>query len=520
MKNEETPMGDDKRFVFRRGTQGNEWRAQTEESDPAPPVRGRLVSLHTAIRSARGWARARLKDLRSLMDRSSAHPAKRDVLPPTREEPGYGWAPMPQLPEDPRVAVPWSRVAPPSPKRPAFRERLVTNKPRVAAPLSKIALGRPKVRSVKPPKASVPKVHAPKVRALRMARISVPRPKVTAPHVPRVLAPRMPKMKTPIVTFSGLAGVRLFGVRDDLRAPLAVFFGLALASFIAFGAILAIETVGGDEDSALVITSASPKVTDAPRVTPVTTAVPTGKPSPTARPSATASAAAATATPAPFTAAPTPTAPVSVVPVSTPQGLVGVAYWSNKLNRWWFGDLSDAVATYEEGHDVPFLVRWEGTPGATYSLRIVFDCKSPGTSGALDYLSGVPNYSGSLATAQYGPGGETPAGAIPVPDIPNFDPDDGDSGVFWLWNAKFPVLPLPPHPGDNCDSQRTQDIAIQGLGGPIVFLASGHLGSATVYGSSEGASSAKSPFGLHVTVDGVAGADVMIHPSAVADFER
>ena len=492
MNKEETPMSDDKRFVFRRGTQSNEWRAQTGEPDPEPPARGRLVSLRAAIGSAGGWARARLKGLRSLIDRSSVSPAEGDVLPPTREEPGYGWAPMPPLLEDPGVAVPWS----------------------------KMTLGRPKLDGAQALEVEAPGASASGPGAPKLPSINVPRLKLQAPRLPRVRAPRMPKIKAPIMTFSGLAGVRLFGVRDDLRTPLAIFCGLALASLIAFGGILAIETVGGDEDSALVITSATPKVTAAPKVTPVATAVPTDKPSPTGRPSATATAAAATATPAPYTAAPKPTAPASVMPSSAPQGAVGVAYWSNKMNRWWFGDLTDAVATYEEGQDVPFLVRWEGAPGATYSLRILFDCGSPGVFGALDYFSGVQSYSGALATAQYGPGGATPAGAVPVPDIPNFDPDDGNSGVFWLWNAKFPVLPLPPHPGDNCDSKRTQDIVIQGLGGTIVFLASGHLGSATVYGSGAGASSASHPFGLHVTVDGIASADVMIYPSAVADIER
>jgi hypothetical protein len=41
-----------------------------------------------------------------------------------------------------------------------------------------------------------------------------------------------------------------------------------------------------------------------------------------------------------------------------------------------------------------------------------------------------------------------------------------------------------------------------------------------VYSSGKGASSASVPFGLHITVDGVGRADVMVAPSAIADIQR
>jgi hypothetical protein len=99
-------------------------------------------------------------------------------------------------------------------------------------------------------------------------------------------------------------------------------------------------------------------------------------------------------------------------------------------------------------------------------------------------------------------------------------PDDDNAAVFTLYGAKFPVLPLPPHTIGNCDPQRTLDLPVQAYGGPIVFLGSGHLGTASVYSSGKGASTARVPFGLHVTVDGAGRADVMVDPSAIADVER
>ena len=197
-----------------------------------------------------------------------------------------------------------------------------------------------------------------------------------------------------------------------------------------------------------------------------------------------------------------------------------MAYWANKLNKWWFGDLTDSVANYEEGQDIPFMVRWDGVAGAAYWLRIVYDCRTPDTLGTIDYLSGVQGWGSELLSASYGPGTGRPNGAIPVPDTPNFDPDNSNLAVFTLYGAKFSVLPLPPHPDGNCDFQRTLDLPIQAYGGPIVFLGSGHLGTATVYSSGKGASTASVPFGLHVTVDGVGRADVMVDPSAIADVER
>ncbi len=92
--------------------------------------------------------------------------------------------------------------------------------------------------------------------------------------------------------------------------------------------------------------------------------------------------------------------------------------------------------------------------------------------------------------------------------------------VFLLYGAKFSVLPQSPYPDDNCDFQRTQDLQVQALGGQIIFVASAHLGTASVYSSGEGASTASVPFGLHITVDGVGSATVMVNPSAVADIER
>ena len=315
-------------------------------------------------------------------------------------------------------------------------------------------------------------------------------------------------------------------IRDNLREPLAVLAGLVLAAIVAVTAIVAIEALDGGGSGGVLVSNVTrtpePTETVSPEVTPtpVESVAPSTEPPSTEPPSTEPLSSetppqTAAPTPAPQTAAPTP-----VVASTGPQGAVSVAYWANRLNKWWFGDLTDSVANYEEGQDIPFVVRWDGVAGATYSLRIVYDCETPDTFGTIDYLSGVQDWGSELLSASYGPGTGRPNGAIPVPDTPNFNPDNNNVAVFTLYGAKFSVLPGPPHPDDKCPLQRRQDLSIQANGGPIIFLGSGHLGTATVYSSGGGASTARVPFGLHVTVAGVGRADVMVDPSAIADVER
>jgi hypothetical protein len=307
---------------------------------------------------------------------------------------------------------------------------------------------------------------------------------------------------------------RVATIRESLRAPLAVFACLVLAAIVAVAAIVVIETFDGGSSSGGVLVG---NVTKTPASTETMSPTATRKPSPGATPS---TARPSTETPSRQTPAPQTAPPTAVIPTTSPQGPVSVAYWANRLNEWWFGYLTDRVANYEEGQDIPFTVRWNGVAGATYWLRIVYDCQTPNTLGAIDYLSGLQDWGREPLAASYGPGTGRPDAAIPVPDTPNFDPDNNNAAVLTLYGAKFPVRPLPPTPGDNCDLQRTLNLPIQAAGGPITLLASGHLGTASVYSSGKGASAARIPFGLHITVDGVGRADVMVDPSAIANIER
>ena len=259
-------------------------------------------------------------------------------------------------------------------------------------------------------------------------------------------------------------------IRDDLREPLAVLAGLVLAAVVAAAVIVAIEAFDGGGSGVLVsdltrtpapTETVSPEGTPAPiqSAAPSTEAPATDKPTtetPTTETPATETPS--TQTPVPQTAAPPP-----VIPPTSPQGAVSVAYWSNRLNEWWFGDLTDSVANYEEGQDIPFMVRWDGVAGATYWLRIVYDCQTPDTFGTIDYLSGLQDWGSELLSASYGPGTGRPDGAIPVPDTPNFNPDNNNVAVFTLYGAKFPVLPLPPTPDDNCGFTAHPEPADSGL---------------------------------------------------------
>jgi hypothetical protein len=462
---EQKQMDDNERFRARRGTHGGwHWqgRPPPEPGPFGPSLLSRLrASLSKARAAAAGWVRSAIAGFNAAASRlrRPGAPQQAPDVEPTSAEPANGWAPPPQpasVPPAPTMPITEPDVPP---SRIPLVDRLRENRPRAAVPWSRIALPRPKLNLRRPELAMMP--------------------------------------------FRGAT------IRDDLRAPLAVFAGLVLAAAVAVVAIVAIEALDGGSGSSSVLVS---DVTRTPA--PTETVSPAGTPTPIQSP------APATQTPAPQTAAPQTAAPTPVTPATSPQGAVSVAYWSNRLNEWWFGDLTDSVANYEEGQNIPFMVRWDGVAGATYWLRIVYDCQTPNTFGTIDYLSGLQDWGSELLSASYGPGPSRPNGAIPVPDTPNFAPDNNNVAVFTLYGAKFPVLPLPPHPDANCNLQRTQDLPIQAYGGTITFLGSGHLGTATVYSSGKGASSAKAPFGLHITVDGAGRADVMVDPSAIADIAR
>jgi hypothetical protein len=451
-------MDDNERFIARRGAHGG-WHWQGQPPPEPGPRRSPFLSL----------LRANLSKVRA-----AAVGWFRSTIEDLSAAASRLWRPdaLQQAPEvEPISAEPANGWAP-SPE------------PASVPPAPTMPIAEPDVPPRRIPLVERLRENRPRV-AVPWSRIALPRPKLN--------------LRRPELAMTRLRGAT---VRDNLREPLIVFAGLILAALVAVSAIVAIEALGGGSSSGIVS-----NVTRTPA--PAETVSPEGTPTPLQ------SAAPSTETPASQTPAPTP-----VISPPGPQGAVSVAYWANKLNSWWFGDLTDSVANYEEGQNVPFVVRWDGAAGAAYRLRIVYDCRTADTLGTIDYLSGVQDWGSELLSASYGPGTGRPNGAIPVPDTPNFDPDNNNLAVFTLYGAKFSILPQPPHPDNDCASQRTLDLPIQAYGGPIVFLGSGHLGTASVYSSGKGAAAASIPFGLHVTVDGAGRADVMVDPSAIADVQR
>ena len=325
-----------------------------------------------------------------------------------------------------------------------------------------------------------------------------------------------------------LRAPRPAAVPERAGSPLLLFASIGLAAAIVIGVVLAAETIGGGDDGGIV-----GGVTETPGVTLIPpaseTPAPSGSPSPTASGTPTASPAASTST---GTTTPTPGRSPTRTPVvgsaaastpapfptpNSPQGGIAAALWANTANYWWYGGLTQAMAQYQEGQEVPLLVQWDGAAGQTYWLRITYDCAAQGALGAIDYLSGVESWGRGIVYAAHGPAADQPDAAVTVPDTSGFSPDDGNPGLFTLYGAKFPVLPQAPAPSGACPGQRTVSLPVQASGGKITLLASGHLGAASVYGPGKGAAGATAAMSLIATVDGIGAAVVSIGPSAVSD---
>lgn len=454
-------MDDDDKFVARRGSQGDDWHWEAPDSDFRD---SRLARSSGAKRRF-----AFVSQIRDALRRPSAWFGAAFAMVGSSAGRLRAWLSRPYE-RPPQPPAPPSPDVPP----PETTAALPPLRPKTAVPWSRIALPRPKL-----PRN---------------------RPQLTMPRAPW----SRPAIKRPTLSRPGV-----WSLNKEAQESLALFAGLALATVVAVGAILIAVALNNDDNADGVVNgeTATPRPTLIPPVsqTPFPTEVPSGSATPSPSPS-----------PSP-TPSPTPTPGITP---SAPHGQPAVAFWANRANAWWFGDLTGDVAQYEEGQFVPFMVRWDPVAGQTFDLTLTYDCKTNDAFAAIDYLSGIDSFGTAPVFAEYGPARDRPEAALPVPDTAEFPPDDNDFGVFTLYGGKFATLPTGPEPGDTCEGQRTIGLRVQATGAPLILLGSGHLATASVYGSGEAASSNDPAFGLRVTLAGVGGTSVMIDASAVADVEH
>lgn len=205
--------------------------------------------------------------------------------------------------------------------------------------------------------------------------------------------------------------------------------------------------------------------------------------------------------------------PGGLVTTEPAEDAISLAVWAGEAVGWWFGDLTESVATYGEGDEIPFLLIWEAEPGDEYAVEITYDC-SVGGVPAIDFLAGVESADADIFEAPRGPGRTTPDAAVPLPDSPDLDNDDGSVRLVFLYGGDFLLLPEGPHPADGCSGERTISFLVRADAEEMMLLGSLRLADSESDGGL-GAADVTSGIGFSASVDGIGEVAVELEHGAV-----
>ena len=208
---------------------------------------------------------------------------------------------------------------------------------------------------------------------------------------------------------------------------------------------------------------------------------------------------------------PQPATPQPVTP-QPEEGAISLAVWGGDTVGWLFGDLTES-ATYGEGDEIPFLLTWEAEPGDDYAAEMSYDC-SVGGVPAIDFLAGVQSADAAIFEAPRGPGQRTPDAAVPLPDTPDLDLDDGSLRLVYLYGGDFLLLPQGPHPADGCSGERTISFLIRAEAEEMILLGSLRLADSENH-SGLGAADVASSIGFSASVDGLGEVTVELERGAI-----
>ncbi len=192
---------------------------------------------------------------------------------------------------------------------------------------------------------------------------------------------------------------------------------------------------------------------------------------------------------------------------------ISLAVWAGETVGWWFGDLTESIATYGEGDELPFLLTWETEPGDGYTVEITYDC-SVGNVPAIDFLAGVESADANIFEALRGPGQSTPDAAVPLPDTPDLDTDDGSVRLVYLYGGDFLLLPEGPDPADGCPGERTISFPVRADADQMILLGSLRLADPEDH-RGLGAAHVATGIGFSASVDGVGDASVELEHGTV-----
>jgi len=198
----------------------------------------------------------------------------------------------------------------------------------------------------------------------------------------------------------------------------------------------------------------------------------------------------------------------------SPTGDISLALWANDLNAWLFGDLQEGTASYSEGDEAPFLLNWVAEPGEDYTVEITYAC-SVGGVPAIDFLAGVQTADPAIFAADQGPGESVPDAAVPLPDTPDLDADDGTVRLLYLFGGDFLLLPEGPAPATACSGERTITVPVLATADEVTLMGSVHFADADDH-DGQGAADAADAISLSVSISAAGTATAGFQSSAIA----
>ncbi len=199
-----------------------------------------------------------------------------------------------------------------------------------------------------------------------------------------------------------------------------------------------------------------------------------------------------------------------------PGGDISLGIWANELNAWLFGDLPEDTASYSEGDEAPFLLTWAAEPGEEYTVEITYAC-SVGGVPAIDILSGVQFADPAIFEADRGPGDKVPDAAVPLPDTPDLDVDDGSVRLLHLYGGDFLLLPQGPEPADGCEAERTITVPVRANSDAeeMILMGSVRFADASDH-DGQGAADAAASISLSASASAVGTAAAGLDPGVIA----
>ena len=202
--------------------------------------------------------------------------------------------------------------------------------------------------------------------------------------------------------------------------------------------------------------------------------------------------------------------------MTPPKSDISLGLWANESNAWLFGELREDAASYSEGDEAPFLLTWAAEPGHEYTVEITYTCSFDGVP-VIDILSGVQSADPAIFEADRGPGDKVPDAAVPLPDTPDLDVDDGSVRLLYLYGGDFLLLPQGPDPADGCKDERTITVPVRANSDAeeLILMGSVLFADSDDY-DGQGAADATAGISLSASVSAVGTATVGIESGVIA----